>query len=111
MILLRHGVGGGLREGNGRRTVRPPILNSGSGVINGEDASKVGDHGSQRARFPVRLRSVQLACFSVRLHIGGQLARLMISLRSGLRSHASRSVKQLSARHLLAIKSVMCGVT
>ena len=24
------------REGNGRQTVRPPVLNSGSGAINGE---------------------------------------------------------------------------
>ena len=64
---------------------------------------KVGGHGSQRARFPVSLRSVQLARFPVSLRIGGQLARLSVSLRTGLRSHASRSVKvkQLSARHLL----------
>ena len=78
-------------------------LNCGLGAINGEDASKAGGHGSQRARFPVSLRSVQLARFPVSLRIGGQLARLSVSLRTGLRSHASRSVKvkQLSARHLL----------
>ena len=28
-------------------------LNYGLGAINGEDASKAGGHGSQRARFPV----------------------------------------------------------
>ena len=33
-------------------------LNCGLGAINGEDASKAGGHGSQRARFPVSLRSV-----------------------------------------------------
>ena len=78
-------------------------LNSGLGAINGEDASKAGGHGSQRARFPVSLRSVQLARFLVSLRIRGHLARLSVSLRTGLRSHASRSVKvkQLSARHLL----------
>ena len=78
-------------------------LNCGLGAINGEDASKAGGHGSQRARFPVSLRSVQLARFSVSLRIGGHLAHLPISLRTGLRSHTSRSVKvkQLSARHLL----------
>jgi hypothetical protein len=77
------------------------VLNCGLGTINGEDASKAGGHGSQRARFPVSLHSVQLACFPVSLHIGEQLARLSVSLRTGLRAHASRSVKQLSARHLL----------
>ena len=43
-------------------------LNYGLGDINGEDASMAGGHGSQRARFPVSLRSVQLARFSVNLH-------------------------------------------
>ena len=64
---------------------------------------KAGGHGSQRARFPVSLCSVQLARLPVSLRIGGQLARLSVSLRTGLRSHASRlvKVKQLSARHLL----------
>ena len=78
-------------------------LNCGLGAINGEDASKAGGHGSQRARFPVSLRSVQLACFSVSLRTRGQLARLSVSLRTGRRSHASHSVKvkQLSAWHLL----------
>ena len=78
-------------------------LNSGLGTINGEDASKAGSHGSQRARFPVSRRSVQLARFPVSLRTRGQLARLSVSLRTGRRSHASRSVKvkQLSARHLL----------
>ena len=28
------------REGNGRRTVRPPILSSGSGAINGEEGGQ-----------------------------------------------------------------------
>src|SRR3990170_1825721 len=28
------------REGNGRRTVRPPVLNSGSGTINGEEGGR-----------------------------------------------------------------------
>ena len=62
-------------------------LKYGLGAINGEDASKAGGHGSQRARFPVSLRT------------RGQLARLSVSLRTGWRSHASRSVKvkQLSA--------------
>ena len=54
-------------------------LNCGLGAINGEDASKAGGHGSQRARFPVSLRSVQLACFLVSLRIRGQLARLPFS--------------------------------
>ena len=78
-------------------------LNCGLGAINGEDASKAGGHGSQRARFLVSLRSIQLACFLVSLCIGGLLARLSVSLHTGLRSHASRSVKlkQLSTRHLL----------
>ena len=40
-------------------------LNCGLGTINGEDVSKVGGHGSQRARFPVSLRSVQLTRFPV----------------------------------------------
>ena len=64
---------------------------------------KAGGRGSQRARFPVSLHSVQLARFLVSLRIRGQLAPLSVSLRTGLRSHASRSakVKQLSARHLL----------
>ena len=67
------------------------ILNCGLGAINVEDASKAGGHGSQRARFPVSLR------------IKGQLAHLSVSLRTGLRSHTSHSVKvkQLSARHLI----------
>ena len=51
-------------------------LNYGLGAINGEDASKAGGHGSQRARFPVSLRSIQLARFPMSLRIGGQLARL-----------------------------------
>ena len=78
-------------------------LNCGLGAINGEDASKAGGHGSQRARFPMSLHSVQLACFPVSLRTQGQLARLSVSLRTGRRSHAFRSVKvkQLSARHLL----------
>ena len=46
-------------------------LNYGLGAINGEDASKEGGHGSQRARFPVSLRSVKLARFPVSLRIGG----------------------------------------
>ena len=80
-------------------------LNYGLGAINGEDASKAGGHGSQRARFPVSLCSVQLARFPVSLRTQGQLARLSVSLRTRLRSHASRSVKvkQLSARHVLQI--------
>ena len=79
------------------------VLNYGLGAINGEDASKAGGHGSQRARFPVSLCSIQLARFPVSLHIGGQLACLLVSLRTGLRSHSSRSVKvkQMPARHLL----------
>ena len=78
-------------------------LNYGLGAINEEDASKAGGHGSQRARFPVSLRSVHLARFLVSLHIQGQLARLSVILHTGRRSYASRSVKvkQLSARHLL----------
>ena len=80
-------------------------LNCGLGAINGEDASMASGHGSQRARFPVSLRSVQLVRFPVSLRTQGQLACLSVSLRTGRRSHASRSVKvkQLSARHLLAI--------
>ena len=78
-------------------------LNCGLGAINGEDASKAGGHGSQRARFPVSLCSVQLAHFPVSLRTQGQLAHLSVSLRTGRRSHVSRSVKfkRLSARHLL----------
>ena len=78
-------------------------LNCGLRAINGEDASKGGGHGSQRARFPVSLRSIQLAHFLVSQRIRGQLALLSVNLRIGLPSHASRSVKvkQLSARHLL----------
>ena len=78
-------------------------LNGGLGAINGEDASKAGGHGSQRARFPVSLRNVQLACIPVSLRTQGQLACLSVSLRTGRCSHASRPVKvqQLSARHLL----------
>ena len=64
-------------------------LNCVLGAINGEDASKAGSHGSQRARFPASLRSVQPARFPVSLRIGGQLARLSISLRTGLRLHTS----------------------
>ena len=55
------------------------ILNCGLGAINGEDASKAGGHGSQRARFLVSLRGVQLARFPVSLRIGVQLARLPFS--------------------------------
>ena len=40
MIILRHGGGGLLGEGNGWRTVRPPVLNSGSGAINGEEGGQ-----------------------------------------------------------------------
>ena len=78
-------------------------LKCGLGAINGEHASKAGGHGSQRARIPVSLRSVQLASFPMSLRIRGQLARLSVSIFIGRRSHASRSVKvkQLSARHLL----------
>ena len=76
-------------------------LNYGLGAINGEDASKAGGHGSQRARFLVSLRSVQLTRFLVSLCIGGQLTRHSVSLRTGPRSHASHSVKvkQLSEGH------------
>src|SRR6266511_3079481 len=42
-------------------------LNCGLGAINGEDVSKAGGHGSQRAHFPVSLRGIQLARFPVRL--------------------------------------------
>ena len=72
-------------------------------AFNGEDASKAGGHGSKRARFQVSLHNVQLARFPMSLRIGGQLARLSVTLRTRLCSHASRSVKvkQLSARHLL----------
>ena len=45
-------------------------LNCGLGATNGEDASKAGGHGSQRARSPVSLHSVQLARFPVSLRIG-----------------------------------------
>ena len=64
-------------------------INCGLGAINGEDASKVAGHGIQRACFRVSLRSIQLARFPVSLRIGGQLARLLVSLCTGLRSHAS----------------------
>ena len=77
------------------------ILNCGLGAINGEDANKAGSHGSQRARFPVSLCGVQLACFPVSLRIGVQLARLPFS----------QAPKHLPARHLLAIKRVRRGVT
>ena len=46
-------------------------LNCGLGAINGEDASKAGGHGSQRARFAVSLPNVQLARFLMSLRIGG----------------------------------------
>ena len=74
---------------------------------------KAGGHGSQRARFLVSLRSVQLARFPVSLRTQGQLARLSVSLRTGQRSHASRSVKvkQLSAAPPAAIKTNTRGVT
>ena len=62
---------------------------------------KAGGHGSQRARFLVSLRSVQLARFSVSLRIGVQLARLPFS----------QALKHMSARHLLAIKTKTRGVT
>ena len=77
------------------------VLNCGLGAINGEDASKAGGLGSQRARFPVSLCGVQLACFPLSLRIGVQLAHLPFS----------RALKHLSARHLLAIKRVRRGVT
>ena len=79
------------------------VLNCRLGTINGEDASKAGGHGSQRARFQVSLHGIQLARFPVSLRIGGQLVCISVSLRTGLRSHASCSVKvkQLSARNLL----------
>ena len=89
-------------------------LNCGLGAINGEDTSKAGSQGNQRPRFPVSLRGVQLARFPVCLRIRGQLARLSVSLCTGLRSHASRSVKvkQLSTRHLLQpLKTKKRGVT
>ena len=35
-------------------------LNCGLGAINGDDASKAGGHGNQRARFSLSLRSVHL---------------------------------------------------
>ena len=54
-------------------------LNSGLGAINGEDASKVGGHGSQRARFPVSLHGIQLARFPMSLRIEVPLARLPFS--------------------------------
>ena len=68
-------------------------LNCGLGAINGEDASKAGGHGSQRARFPMSLRNVQLARFPVSLRTQGQLAYLSVSLCTRRRSHTSRSVK------------------
>ena len=46
-------------------------LNFGLGAINGEDASKADGHGSQRARFPVSLHSIQLTRFPVSLYIEG----------------------------------------
>ena len=58
-------------------------LNCGLGAINGEDASKAGGHGIQRARFLVSMHSVQLARFPVSLRIRGQLACLSVSLRTG----------------------------
>ena len=76
-------------------------LNCGLGAINGEDASKEGGHGIQRARFLVSPRGVQLGRFPVSLRIGVQLARLPFS----------QALKHLSARHLLAIKRVRRGVT
>ena len=78
-------------------------LNCSLGAINGEDASKAGGHGNQRARFPVSPRSVHLACLLVSLRTQGQLSRLSVSLRTGRHSHASCSVKvkKLSARHFL----------
>ena len=76
-------------------------LNCGLGAINGEDASKASNHGSQRAHFPVSLRGVQLARFPVSLRIGVHLACLPIS----------QALKHLSACHLLAIKRVRHGVT
>ena len=72
-----HGEVVGLHTGVLTKTVVMSVLylkselNCGLGAINGEDASKVGGHGSQRARFPVGLHSVQLACFPVSLRIGG----------------------------------------
>ena len=54
-------------------------LNCGMGAINGEDASKAGGNGSQRARFRVSLRSVRLACFMVSLR-GVKLTYFLESL-------------------------------
>ena len=76
------------------------VLNCGLGAINGEDASKAGGHGSERARFSVSLRGVQLARFPVSLRIGVQLARLPFS----------QALKHLSSRYLLDIKRVRRGV-
>ena len=78
-------------------------LNCSLGAINGEDASKAGGHGNQRAHFPVSLHSAQLTRFPMSPRTRGQLARLSVSLRTGRCSHTSRSVKvkKLSARHLL----------
>ena len=89
------------------------ILNCGLGIINGEDASKVGGHGSQRARFRVSLHGIQLACFPMSLR-GVQLACFPVSLRIGVqlaRLSFSQALKHLSAWHLLAIKRVRHGVT
>ena len=64
-------------------------LNYGLGAINEDGASKAGDHGSQRPRFPVSVHSVLFARFPVSLRTQGQLARLSVSLRTRRRSHAS----------------------
>ena len=88
------------REGNGRRTVRSPVLNNGSGAINVEEG---GRPWKSKGSLPSEPAQRTARTLPVSLRIGGQLARLSVSLRTGLRSHASRSVKvkQLSARHLL----------
>ena len=88
------------REGNGRRTVRPPVLNSGSGAINGEDD---GQPWKSKGLLPSEPAQRTTRTLPGDLRIGGQLARLSVSLRIILCLHASRlvKVKQLCARHLL----------
>ena len=73
-------------------------LNCGLGAINGEVASKAGDHGSQRAPFPVSLRSIQLTRFPVSLH-SSLLAR-SLSAGAAVYSHASRRLTRLLGRHV-----------
>ena len=98
-------------EGNGRQTVRPPVLNSGSGAINGEEGGRPwkskGSHPSEPAQLTTRTLPGETAHWRTTCTPLGQAAHQTALARLPF----SQGQADVRTAPPTAIKTKTCGIT